>query len=392
VANAVLLATGTRGDVEPLLTIARALRERGHSTTLVTNCGYLSLASRSGIPALPVDDAAGFARFIDDQPLLNDLRTVPEFYARHVVPAWRPEFDLLHGLCGKEGSVIVSLALSGVAALCTAEATGSALVTVFISPPQAEGAAFLPRFYAARLAAEIDAFRRDVALPAVADWETWLALPTASIGNWPGWFGPGVPEVCAPVGFLLHEPEETGPLPADVDALLRQKPVLISGGSGNFVDARFYDAAVGGCAALDRPALVVTRRRSAVPAALPPGVGWVAEIPHAAILSRVSAVIHHGGINTIAWALAAGAPQLVLPAGHDRPDNAAQVRRLGVGRFVPMSRWSEAAVSAALTELDSAELRERCERYRLVMEAEGTGAGARAAAIVEAAARAGGAG
>ena len=52
--------------------------------------------------------------------------------------------------------------------------------------------------------------------------------------------------------------------------------------------------------------------------------------PFSALMPRLRALVHHGGIGTSAQALAAGIPQLVVPFAHDQFDNAARLRRLGV--------------------------------------------------------------
>jgi rhamnosyltransferase subunit B len=378
---AVVVATGTRGDVEPLLAIAAGLRRGGRQVYFLTNSGHVSLAARAGVDARPLDDEAAFRRFLDDQPLLNDLRTATAFHARHVVPAWQGRLEAVREACGGPGAVVVALALDSVPARCAAEADGARLVTVCISPMQALGAPYLADFYASRLAGDINGLRRRAGLPEVADWRRWLASPRAGVGNWPAWFAPDVRGPCTPVGFLLDDPDAAGAAPAGLD----DRPVLVTGGTGNFTDAAFYEAAVGGCGLLGRPALVVTRRRELVPAALPPGVRWAPEVAHAAIMSGLSAVIHHGGINTTARALRAGVPQLVLPAGHDRPDNAERVERLGAGRLVRRPRWSAATVAEGLRALAAPAVMAACDASRRRLACEGDAA-ARAAAIIEAAA------
>jgi UDP:flavonoid glycosyltransferase YjiC (YdhE family) len=75
----------------------------------------------------------------------------------------------------------------------------------------------------------------------------------------------------------------------------------------------------------------------------------------------MEAVIHHGGIGTLAQALAAGVPQLVLASGFDRPDNATRLQRLGVAEHLPPSCWKPAAAVEALRRLlESPDVRERC--------------------------------
>ena len=54
-------------------------------------------------------------------------------------------------------------------------------------------------------------------------------------------------------------------------------------------------------------------------------------VPQVEVLSRVDAVISHGGNNTVNETLAAGKPLLVMPVGGEQGDNASRVVYLGVG-------------------------------------------------------------
>jgi UDP:flavonoid glycosyltransferase YjiC (YdhE family) len=59
--------------------------------------------------------------------------------------------------------------------------------------------------------------------------------------------------------------------------------------------------------------------------------------------------------------LAAGIPQLVMPMAFDQFDNAARLRRLGVGLSLRVARFRGPAVAEALQDLlDSAEISARC--------------------------------
>ena len=55
------------------------------------------------------------------------------------------------------------------------------------------------------------------------------------------------------------------------------------------------------------------------------------------VLPQVKAIVHHGGIGTIAQALKFGVPQLMLPFGHDQFTNAGISDNLGVGAFINFS-------------------------------------------------------
>jgi UDP:flavonoid glycosyltransferase YjiC (YdhE family) len=61
----------------------------------------------------------------------------------------------------------------------------------------------------------------------------------------------------------------------------------------------------------------------------PPNVSVVRSAPHEHVLRYAAAVVTHGGHGTVAKALAAGVPLLVLPIGRDQGDNAARVTAEG---------------------------------------------------------------
>src|SRR5690606_22493625 len=78
----------------------------------------------------------------------------------------------------------------------------------------------------------------------------------------------------------------------------------------------------------------------------------------AGLLPHAAAIFHHGGIGTVAEALRAGCPQIVVPGRFDQPDNAMRIARLGLGGAV-MSVWIDGREWAALLSdtLDSGHVR-----------------------------------
>jgi UDP:flavonoid glycosyltransferase YjiC (YdhE family) len=66
----------------------------------------------------------------------------------------------------------------------------------------------------------------------------------------------------------------------------------------------------------------------------PPNVTVCGFIPHDLLMSRMAAVVTHGGLGTITAALAAGVPLVCIAQGHDQPYNAERVVASGVGRAV----------------------------------------------------------
>jgi UDP:flavonoid glycosyltransferase YjiC (YdhE family) len=68
-------------------------------------------------------------------------------------------------------------------------------------------------------------------------------------------------------------------------------------------------------------------------------------VPHAAL------VVHTGEMAGVARALAAGVPQIIVPAGGDQPDNAERVAALGVGKHLVRATLSGEALWRTAREL-----------------------------------------
>ena len=83
-------------------------------------------------------------------------------------------------------------------------------------------------------------------------------------------------------------------------------------------------------------------------------------IPQDALFAQASAVMHHGGIGTLARALRQGCPMVVAPHSNDQFYNARRVVELGVGAAIHPLKISPQGLAQVLTErVLSAETRQR---------------------------------
>ncbi|XWX57037.1 glycosyltransferase [Clavibacter nebraskensis] len=74
-------------------------------------------------------------------------------------------------------------------------------------------------------------------------------------------------------------------------------------------------------------------------------------VPQGAVLERVDVVITHGGSGTVAGALAAGVPLVVLPMGADQRLNGERIAQLGVGRMLDAATATPEEIAAAASEV-----------------------------------------
>jgi UDP:flavonoid glycosyltransferase YjiC (YdhE family) len=152
-------------------------------------------------------------------------------------------------------------------------------------------------------------------------------------------------EMAQPLRDDLHRFIAAGPPPI----------VFTLGSAAVNAAGQFYANSLAAAVALGRRALflvgTVPSNLAQLPDPLPDGMLALPYVPHARAFAASAAIVHQGGSGTLAQALRAGRPMLIVPFGHDQPDNAARAERLGVARVVPAARYTAAAVGHTLRRL-----------------------------------------
>jgi UDP:flavonoid glycosyltransferase YjiC (YdhE family) len=104
--------------------------------------------------------------------------------------------------------------------------------------------------------------------------------------------------------------------------------------------------------------------------------------PYAALFPRAAVVMHHGGVGSLAEALCAGRPQVVIPCGADQYDNAARAERLGVARRIKRKQVSiRRLVESIRTCLTDSQMQSRALEVAERVSAEEDGAVVAARAV-----------
>jgi UDP:flavonoid glycosyltransferase YjiC (YdhE family) len=103
---------------------------------------------------------------------------------------------------------------------------------------------------------------------------------------------------------------------------------------------------------------------------------FTAYAAYSQLFPRARAVVHQGGIGTLACVLRSGIPSLIVPFGLDQPDNAVRAQRLGAARVIPRPMYTAVTAGAELRRLlDSADLCENARRLgEQVRSEDGVGA------------------
>ncbi|MFA7767880.1 glycosyltransferase [Streptomyces sp. NRRL S-448] len=373
-----LVAYGSRGDIEPMLGLAGQLRESGAEVRMCAPPDFAGLVEAAGVALTPIGRPV---REMVKGAVTGTAPRPPEGLAERAAAVTATTYEAVTAAAAAGCDAVVATGLFPAAAGARSVAEKLGVPYVFVAyfpsylpsphhPPSAlPGWPFPPEVSDNQALWDLDAgnqnvlfgtglnaHRATVGLPPVDDFRDyvltgrpWLAADPA-LGPWqehPGldvvqtgaWFRPG--------GL---------PLPAGLEAFLDAGPPPVYVGFGSMPVRDPQDvarAAVGAVRAQGRRVLL--------------SGGWaelaltddqddcfrVGEADHHALFPRVAAVVHHGGAGTTATAARAGTPQVVIPQMADQPYWAGRVAALGIGAAHDGPEPTLASLSAALgTALD----------------------------------------
>ncbi|MBV9248570.1 MAG: hypothetical protein JO227_04905 [Acetobacteraceae bacterium] len=218
-----------------------------------------------------------------------------------------------------------------------------------------------------KLGPPVNVLRGELGLAPVSGlFRSYLHSPQLVLGLFLEWFAapqPDWPPNVHLTGFVLEESPSAALTPELEESLARGPVVPFTAGSEAKRDAFFRESVQVARLAGVR-ALFVAKHRTPVFDQLPAHVRQAAWVPFPAVLPRCAAVVHHGGIGTLAQAVKAGLPQFVVPHAHDQPDHALRVERLGLGRSLYPEKYRAARAATILNELmASTAIRQRCREY-----------------------------
>ncbi len=353
----VLAPIGSRGDVQPLLALAEALRTRGHHVWFCAPPDF----------AAPIS-ARGFRLHACGMDVGSYLRR----HAGAVVG--RPSIAMLGGLGALRREVSEQFSALAAAARGADAIVGASIQ--FAGPSVAEAlgipyhiALFAPLIYdhraqvpficahgaprwAATLGwgivrilanhlwrAAIDDERDRLGLPPIADVLDHVFPPGALLAC-DAQIGPA-PDHSPCVQTGAWSLAGSGTLPAEVEAFLGAGEAPVFVGFGSMTDPHPLRTTTLILDAVTRlkARLVLSRGWANLGAGVTdPRCLVVGEVDHAALFPRVAAIVHHGGAGTVAAAARAGRPQVVVPHIADQGFWGHRLQCIGVAP-APISRW-----------------------------------------------------
>ena len=371
---------GSAGDVHPMLGLALALKSRGHRITFATSEYFSDLVDRVGIEFAELGTREEFLEAIQNPDLWHPRRGPTYVIREGVGRGLRDEYQLVRERYVPGETVAITSCL-GFGTRVAHEKLGVPLVTVHGQPavlwsdydsPRYAGmlsGPAVPRwlkraqiwaaqklFIGPAARPSLNAFRAELGLPPVHHVMNWWHTADRVIGLFPEWYAPRQPDWPSNVvltQFPLWDERDVTQTPPEIEEFLERSgpPIVFTPGSGMVQGSEFFRAAVEACRRLGQPGMLLTRFPEQIPAELPENVRHFEYVPFSAILPRAAAVVHHGGIGSTSQGLRAGIPQLLMPMSHDQPDNAARIKRLGVGDWLRPSAFRGPRVAEKVERL-----------------------------------------
>lgn len=385
--HVLLVSIGTGGDIFPYIGLGKVLRARGHQVTLVAPEDFAALAADHQLAFRPVVSVEQNHKLLSNPDFWHPIK------AGGVAARWgmrlvELQYKLISQLASGEQTVLVSNP-GLVAATIAAEKLRRPIANLILQPwmipssiappvifdchfPRATPRWVLDLFWGFIASAgdllvrkQINRVRISIGLSPVRRFlKDWFSRELV-IGMFPEWYGPPQadwPSQVRLTGFPMFDGSVREGLPADLEKFCRagKPPIVFTFGTGMMHASKIYLAAIEACRALGARAIFLTKYTNQVPASLPPFVQHSDFAPFQELFPLCAAVVHHGGIGTVAKSLAAGVPQLILPFAFDQTDNGARVKRLGTGDWLKQSKITGRSIADRLAGLLTPQTRDRC--------------------------------
>lgn len=360
-----IIATGSRGDVEPYLALGKGLLKAGNSVRFVTHLNFAELVAAHGLELWPVEvNVQDIAQSAEMQERIEKGNFI-KLMAQMAKEAQLGALQLAKaGLAACQGMDLILAGLGGVfPAIALADKLGLPLVQAYYAPFTPTRA--YPSFLFPRLPSWLgNALNRpSYTLARQVIWQGFrsadnlarkevLELPPAPFSGpytsecmrgMPTLYGYS-PSVIPPppdwgedihvTGYWFSEAAEEWPPPPDLVEFLEAgpPPVYIGFGSmSNRNPKEMADLVIKALGICNQRAILLSGWGGLHSTDLPETVFMIDSVPHSWLFPRMAAVVHHGGAGTTSAGLRAGIPSMIIPFFGDQPFWGQRIADLGVG-------------------------------------------------------------
>ncbi|MBS0351986.1 MAG: glycosyltransferase family 1 protein [Proteobacteria bacterium] len=392
--NILLINMGSRGDINPFLALGVVLKEQGHQVTFITGEVHKHVVVFAGLNFVACTSAAAYYQVIHD-PDLHHKHKFFNVIARYMM--LQPMKAIYHIISqfNPSDTILISTHFMLAARLAN-EKMGFPLITICIQPsafwsierpPLSRDALYLPKlpyflrkiilglaedhFLDRALSPELNDFRAQLNLPAVNKiYANWSFSNSKIVGLFPDWYAPPAsdwPKHTELTGFVEFDENIEQQLPDQIQEFLDKDdpPLILTYGTANVKGKQFYQLFIETARKMGLRVIILNQYPEQLPALRQDRELLVSYVSLPKILPKSLGLIHHGGIGTLAQAIATSTPQLIVPFGFDQFDNAARVEHIGTGLKLHLKRYTNfnEAKDKIHQLIHSATIKNNCTRY-----------------------------
>jgi sterol 3beta-glucosyltransferase len=385
-----IVASGSRGDVQPYIALGKGLSDAGYGVRLLASENFASLATEAGLDfastGISVEDISQTPEWravIESGNFIKILGKMQTEMRRHAADSARLLPPLL------QGSKLIVAGMAGLGLQGIAKHYKIPMVQAYVFPitPTADFAAPLLKRSLGGLLNRLSfwltqqmlwqsskaitkSLHQIENLPKVPFWGPFSELARQSTPTLYGYSRHVLPRPrdwptqTHVTGYWFLDAQTNWTPPADLVAFLKAGPAPVYIGFGSMGSSNPQQA---GEIALE--ALARSGQRGVLAAGwgglqvkdVPNTVHMISSLPHSWLLPQMAAVVHHGGAGTTAAGLRAGVPSVIVPFMADQPFWGARLQGLGVSpKPIPRKQLTSTNLAQAITTaVSDREMRQR---------------------------------
>ena len=373
----VIVGFGTKGDVHPLIAIAKELTSRDIVTYFISTNNYEDEIVASGAIFLCASEVDEYSEKIRLKSRTIDPIDYEHIFNTCIIPTFYPTYCRIEEIHkSNKNLVVIRLGVNNGAHLAC-EKLNLPYFEVALTPIWFQSCCdpgwplsqlplpirFLISKYSGYMNSRrhphltrINKERRKVGLPTANSMQNLkIKKPELIFAMFPDWFGSPQadwPKNISVLNFPLQDKVDCKSRES-LDSFIAKNlaPLVFTLGSEMFNCEAFFKVAYKVCRILNMPGVFVNPLINEFDLPYNQTILKIEYLDFEYLFPKSSIVIHHGGIGTCAQALLAGKPQVVCPLQYDQPDNGWRISKLGLGGMITKDKITEDNLVAMIREI-----------------------------------------
>jgi rhamnosyltransferase subunit B len=373
-----VIAIGSRGDVNPFLAVALKLMRNGHEVVFCASENFRQLIEGQGLRFLPHFNQQQYEAVANDPDLWHYRKALPTLMKKALLPG----MHILYPIIMRERTrdfIVVSTPFA-LASKLAEEKEGIKVVQLHLAPcmfrtlkdtaqigglPMSPG---FPSWYKKLvwwftdkfivdpcIKKELNNFRHELGLAPVSRvLNRWLYSDYLNAAVFSRHLSQPQPDWPAPsevFDFLLYDGDEQ--VSTEAERFIRQgePPIVFTFGTAFYFGKNIFQESVRALEMIRARGIFLTPRKDAIPDRLPSHIMACSFLPLGKVLSSCRAIVHHGGVGTLGQALKAGIPQLLRPLAYDQFDNSYRITTRKLGSYILARQYTAERLSGKLSAM-----------------------------------------